>query len=495
MTGRLLFVVSLVGAVLVFGGVAVTAQGPQPLRPGVAAGTAFTYQGQLKQNGSPVNGSVNMSFKLYYTSTGGLPLGTLTQPVTVVNGLFTTQLDFVLPFDGNAHWLGIAVGTDPELTPRQLLTAVPYALFAEAPWLGNGGSIYYGLGNVGIGTFNPTRRLEVHGIVGLSDLNNFFNAGIATELASQMIELGLNDSASNRFGGDYEPSARGGFMRVDTRAGEPLFTFFGRPAGSTAGVSSLVSISAAGKLTAIGGFNGTCRSDGFVASGPVCNQDVAETFATTERTAPGDLVTLVAQNSSASTVRKANRAYDELLVGVVSQNPGLVFDNGQTHLAGDNSQLITDDKTVVALVGRVLVNVTTENGPIAAGDPLTSASMPGAAMKATHAGKIIGYALEAAEHDGQALVLLQPGTWLPAGELATQTEYAQLKARVASLEEQNATTEPRLSTLERAGTATNTTASPMADANLLGGLLGGGNIGSIGLIGLVVVLLVRDRRR
>ena len=231
---------------------------------------------------------------------------------------------------------------------------------------------------------------------------------------------------------------------------------------------NVVSIGGAGKLSAVGGFSGQCLSAGNFngTAANACNMDFAEAFASAERTQPGDLVRLVAQTNSTPTVRKANRAYDELLIGVVSQNPGLVFDNGQTHLAGDNSQLITDDKTVVALVGRVLANVTMENGPIVVGDPLTSASIPGATMKATRAGKIIGYALQAAERDGQALVLLQPGTWLPADVLAAQTENAQLKARVASLEEQNAATDARLAAIEQklknGGAPTLASALPLA---------------------------------
>jgi cytoskeletal protein CcmA (bactofilin family) len=52
----------------------------------------------------------------------------------------------------------------------------------------------------------------------------------------------------------------------------------------------------------------------------------------------------------------------------------------------------------MALTGRVPVNVSLINGPIEAGDPLTSSSIPGMAMKATEPGNIIGTALES--YDG-----------------------------------------------------------------------------------------------
>jgi hypothetical protein len=48
----------------------------------------------------------------------------------------------------------------------------------------------------------------------------------------------------------------------------------------------------------------------------------------------------------------------------------------------------------VALVGRVPVKVSLENGPIQAGNLLTSASKTGYAMKATRSGSVIGTALE-----------------------------------------------------------------------------------------------------
>jgi len=51
-------------------------------------------------------------------------------------------------------------------------------------------------------------------------------------------------------------------------------------------------------------------------------------------------------------------------------------------------------KPLIALVGRVRVKVSTENGPIELGDYLTSSSVPGVAMKAAGAGKVIGMALE-----------------------------------------------------------------------------------------------------
>ncbi len=135
---KIVVLVGIIAMCFAAGATMVTAQGPQPRSPQATVGTAFTYQGQLKQNGSPVNGSVSLSFKLYSTPTGGSPLGTVNQSLNLANGLFTTQLDFGAStssaFDGSERWLGISIASDPELTPRQPLTAVPYALYSSGNW-------------------------------------------------------------------------------------------------------------------------------------------------------------------------------------------------------------------------------------------------------------------------------------------------------------------------------------------------------------------------
>jgi len=109
-------------------------------------GTAFTYQGQLDQSGSPYTGACDFQFSLWDAASGGTQIGsTQTQTgVTVTDGLFTVSLDFGSSvFTGDARWLGLAVrcpagsGSYTALSPRQALAATPYALYARAvPWSG-----------------------------------------------------------------------------------------------------------------------------------------------------------------------------------------------------------------------------------------------------------------------------------------------------------------------------------------------------------------------
>lgn len=102
-------------------------------------GTAFTYQGQLKDGGQPASGQYDFEFELYDAETAGSQIGsTITlEDVEVSNALFTAKLDFGEDvFTGDARWLEIAV-KGPEdteyttLTPRQELTPTPYAMNAD----------------------------------------------------------------------------------------------------------------------------------------------------------------------------------------------------------------------------------------------------------------------------------------------------------------------------------------------------------------------------
>jgi hypothetical protein len=180
---------------------------------------SFTYQGFLRQSGSPVNGSLSMTFRLYSVPTGGSPLGTVGPvSVSVSNGLFTRELDFGSVWDGSDRWLEIQVGSTT-LSPRVKITPTPYAIRAntagtanpigaaggdlsgsypnptvarlqgrsvantapsngdvlkwngtawapatdlrDAFWQQSGSNIFYNAGNVGIGTSSPSYPLTV----------------------------------------------------------------------------------------------------------------------------------------------------------------------------------------------------------------------------------------------------------------------------------------------------------------------------------------------
>jgi hypothetical protein len=104
-----------------------------------AQNTGFTYQGNLAQGGTAVTGSYDIQFGLFTVASGSsASVSTTNLAVGVTNGLFTTALDFKNAFNGSRLWLDIAVrtagsgGAFTELSPRQELTASPYALYAPS---------------------------------------------------------------------------------------------------------------------------------------------------------------------------------------------------------------------------------------------------------------------------------------------------------------------------------------------------------------------------
>jgi hypothetical protein len=104
-----------------------------------AQGTAFNYQGLLSANGAPANGIFDLTFTLYDSTNipGNVIAGPVTNAGTVVsNGAFTVMLNFGGGvFTGSYCWMDISVSpagsnTFTELSPRQPLASVPYAVFA-----------------------------------------------------------------------------------------------------------------------------------------------------------------------------------------------------------------------------------------------------------------------------------------------------------------------------------------------------------------------------
>jgi hypothetical protein len=104
-----------------------------------AQGTAFTYQGQLLTADGPAHGKYNLTFSLFTVASGGSSVAgpVTTNGVAITNGLFTVQIDFgSVVWDGETNWLQIGVESNgvssfTTLAPRQRVTPVPYAIYAE----------------------------------------------------------------------------------------------------------------------------------------------------------------------------------------------------------------------------------------------------------------------------------------------------------------------------------------------------------------------------
>lgn len=110
-------------------------------------GTAFTYQGSLKDGAAAAEGDFDFEFQLFDAATGPGAVGPTLSfdvngsgSVAVSKGVFTVELDFGgASFPGAARFLEIRVrpedptDTSPftTLSPRVPIRPVPYSLFAE----------------------------------------------------------------------------------------------------------------------------------------------------------------------------------------------------------------------------------------------------------------------------------------------------------------------------------------------------------------------------
>jgi hypothetical protein len=113
--------------ILNFGSVDIYAQAP----------TSMVYQGRLINTaGDPITAISNVVFSIYADASGGTALWAETLSVAPNDqGIFTIQLGGAHPlsgavFDGSVRFLGIKVGDDAEMIPRQFLASAPYAISA-----------------------------------------------------------------------------------------------------------------------------------------------------------------------------------------------------------------------------------------------------------------------------------------------------------------------------------------------------------------------------
>ncbi|MDP2638312.1 MAG: site-specific integrase [Candidatus Levybacteria bacterium] len=125
--------------------------------------------------------------------------------------------------------------------------------------------------------------------------------------------------------------------------------------------------------------------------GPAEEADIAEYYGSKDVTIEaGDIVAAapgaadVGSNSKAY-ANKSSSSYQTSVIGIVSTNP---YDSFGKNFDPEEHSF------PVALIGRVPLKISLENGPVKAGDLLASSSIPGVAMKATRTGIIVAKALE-----------------------------------------------------------------------------------------------------
>lgn len=159
--------------------------------PAVALPPALLdFQGRLFHvNGSEVNGSLSVTFRIYNASIGGSAIWTETQSIQMQNGYFDALLGgvsslTVVPLDQRLY-LGIEAG-GVEMAPRLNFTHSPFALSL-------GGVVNVNGSKAGVGTTNPQGLLDVK-----SRLRVFDNTSSSNP--NDMILIGGGDADIELYG-------------------------------------------------------------------------------------------------------------------------------------------------------------------------------------------------------------------------------------------------------------------------------------------------------
>ena len=159
--------------------------------------------------------------------------------------------------------------------------------------------------------------------------------------------------------------------------------------------------------------------------------DYAESYPVERDVTYGDIV--MATNVTIKT--KIGTNVPRLVKATNSENAkilGVTSDNWHDFTSAGKEEINSDDNPLpVALNGRVLTKVTTQNGDIKIGDPITASSIPGVGMKSIKAETIVGTALENYSSSnpneiGQILVFINPGQHSPAIMFASNLDGLEL---------------------------------------------------------------------
>jgi hypothetical protein len=219
----------------------------------------MSYQGKLNdKSGVPVSGSVNMTFTIYNVKEGGQGLWTEdwsgVNGVNVSNGIFSIALGShnAFPsdlFNSDSLYLGIRVGSDAEMTPRQQIVSGSYAFKSK--------TVEY---NVPIGTILGWAK-NLTGVPSLPDgwveCNGQILSDTESVLNNQLVpNLNGNDGGTNYFLRGSSVPGTGGSLTHSHKTAE--INDSGSHAGSDLGF---------GTFTASGSYCNVGYSSSYCSSG------------------------------------------------------------------------------------------------------------------------------------------------------------------------------------------------------------------------------------
>ncbi|MBI5240467.1 MAG: hypothetical protein HY926_08330, partial [Elusimicrobia bacterium] len=262
--------------------------------PGSVPG-GINYQGQLQENGLPVNATWKFMFRIY--DCGPLACGNLIETfgpmdVEIFAGLFSANIPVTTNtlVGGGQRWLEVEVdklggpGSGPTLTPRERLTTVPYALVAKtiegtidistgglsittSPYSTNAAFyISSGTSFIGIGTMHPATLLHMS-----SGALTIDGLGAGFHLSSGAVAVDGAGAALDVRGAAYFGTSGPGRSGFDAAGNLQLGTALSLTDGGTgkdfssAGAGGLLYFSGVGmSSTPLAGAGSILRSDGTV---------------------------------------------------------------------------------------------------------------------------------------------------------------------------------------------------------------------------------------
>ena len=246
--------------------------------------TMINYQGRLTDGaGAPLDTTVSMEFAIYDDSTGGVLEWAEAHPsVTVEGGTFSIVLGEAVPIDDGVfnqpdRWLGITVGSDPELSPRTQLVSVGYAHRVSTVDGSTGGIIS---GDVSIQSdldVDGDLRVTGKATIGTGHTNTGDHAFVAGESNSAVaayvtIGGGIANSGDGSFstvgGGLYNTAGSGGPADAATVGGGYENTASASTSTVAGGKNNTAS---GGSSTVAGGINNTADSSWATVGGGSTN--------------------------------------------------------------------------------------------------------------------------------------------------------------------------------------------------------------------------------
>jgi hypothetical protein len=177
----------------------------------------INYQGYLTNTaGTPVNGMVQIVFSIYDSPSGKTALWSELQNVSANDGIYSVILGTGTPILGKLgalsfdqqYYLGIKVGVDIEMEPRQLLSTVPYSFRSQT--VENVGPHSHDAGDITSGSLNLSGSTATGNSAIIEGMNSGAGYGVKGWSLSNFGVYGYSSSVPGVYGYSASNAGVGG---------------------------------------------------------------------------------------------------------------------------------------------------------------------------------------------------------------------------------------------------------------------------------------------